>query len=337
MGIQNILTFLVHPRRGSEDLAPIRGATVGLSGQMFLLLDAIYSRSENECDIDIVFKAAEDGSQNNECRNLIIEYLQSPTLTSGRRIAERLESVTDRRSGLGLLFLISGKEGRDHKMVISRFPTDSAILADEGERTLTVQYLERVFMKSKYSYKAVSYRDSSLRHGLWEGRAIDKQRGDHIDGLPNYWISEFLLSDIRLTAAAGTRRMGVALRDAARNATLAVKQQIAAAATLATGLKDQRISIREAEDRFGFSAETRAAIRRELKTPELAEEKFQFDLAEFESVIPYRSVELNNGGLLTAPSGSFDEVFERENLPGKTEIKFSTIGKIVSEKLTKTK
>jgi len=35
-------------------------------------------------------------------------------------------------------------------------PTDSAILADEDRNALTVEFLERVFMKSKYSYKAVA-------------------------------------------------------------------------------------------------------------------------------------------------------------------------------------
>src|SRR6516225_10973263 len=36
--------------------------------------------------------------------------------------------TTYNRSGLGLLFLISGREGQKHKIVISRFPTDTASL-----------------------------------------------------------------------------------------------------------------------------------------------------------------------------------------------------------------
>jgi hypothetical protein len=47
--------------------------------------------------------------------------------------------------------------------VISRFPTDNAIYVDEDPRKLTVEFLERVFMKNKASYKAAVYRDASLR------------------------------------------------------------------------------------------------------------------------------------------------------------------------------
>jgi hypothetical protein len=101
--------------------------------------------------------------------------------------------VTDGRSGMGLLFLISGTEGRARKIVISRFPTDSAILVEENPRTLDVAFLERVFMKNKTSYKAVAYQDTSLRAGFWTGRAIDKQLSPAGE-LSNYWIADFLAS-----------------------------------------------------------------------------------------------------------------------------------------------
>ena len=58
--------------------------------------------------------------------DLILQYLVAPTLPNGRRIAERLEQNTDRRSGIGLLFLITGAEGREKKIVLSRFPADTA-------------------------------------------------------------------------------------------------------------------------------------------------------------------------------------------------------------------
>ncbi len=56
-----------------------------------------------------------------------------------------------------------------------------------------------------------------------------------------------------VTPAYGTRRLGIALRDAAKKAVLGVKREIIAAATLATGLGNQRISIAAFEDRFGLS------------------------------------------------------------------------------------
>ncbi len=334
--IQHIHTYLAHAGRRSGAAPHINGAAVPLAGKMFNLLDNIYTRSDSECDIDIAFRPADDGAQTNPCRDLIVGYLANPTLNNGRLIAERLETLTDMRSGLGLLFLIAGKEGRDHKIVISRFPTDSAILADEDQAALTVQFLERVFMKSKFSYKAVAYRGPSLRGDFWTGCAIDKQIGDQLGGLSNYWIADFLHSDFSITPAAGTRRLGGALRAAAKKSNLDVKNEIASAVTLAGNLRPQQISIAEFEERFGLSDVARQAINSELKSPHLAQERFQFDVTEFKEVVGYRSIELNNGGMLTAPSSDFDKVFERHVInEEQNEVRYSTQGKVVGEKLTK--
>ena len=156
MPVEHIHTYLVHPGKGLAD-AQVGGTTVALQGKLFRLLDGIYSKSDEECDIDISFNQNADGRQQNDCRDLFLAYLQGPTLIRGRAIAERLYRTTDKRSGLGLFFLIAGREGKTHKLVISRFPTDSAILAEEDERNLTVEFLERVFMKSATSYKAAAY------------------------------------------------------------------------------------------------------------------------------------------------------------------------------------
>jgi hypothetical protein len=334
--IQQIHTYVVHPGKGGDATRQINGTAVPLKDSFFNLLNGIYSRSEQECEIDIIFKPTGDGVQQNDCRDLICAYLASPTLANGRAIAQRLESQTDKRSGLGLLFLISGREGHDHKIVISRFPTDSAILVEENPRTLDVAFLERVFMKNKTSYKAVMYRDSSLRAGIWSGKAIDKQvsfSGESSD----YWIADFLLSAFAVTPTQGTRRLGTALRDAAKKAAIDVKQEIIAAATLAGRLGRQMISINEFEERFNLSPAARDAIGKELKSPRLAEERFQFVAAEFNDLLAYRSKELSNGAMLTAPSADFDDVFHEEIVDKMThEVKFTTQGTVVNDKLKTT-
>jgi hypothetical protein len=134
--IQHIHTYLAHPKKGSAAPSQINGASVRLNGKLFELLQNIYAKSDKECDIDITFTPAPSGTQQNDCRDLICGHLDHPTLASGRAIAARLEKHTDGRSGLGLLFLIMGREGRDHKIVISRFPTDNAIYVDENPHTL---------------------------------------------------------------------------------------------------------------------------------------------------------------------------------------------------------
>lgn len=336
MPVQRIHTFLVQPGRGAEP-RQINGANVPLDGNLFHLLNDVYAKSDVECDSEISFNQGADGRQENPCRNLIIDYLSTPNVTRGRKLAQRLESVTTHRSGLGLLFLISGMEGLDHKIVISRFPADSAILAEENQEDLTVEFLERVFMKSATAYKASTYRHASLEAGFWHGRAIDKQINSGVTQLSNYWIFEFLDSDYRTTAAAGTRRLARALRNAARQSDLIdVKSEIAAAVTLANGLGRQGTSIREFGRRFRLSEPTMAAIEKEVGQAHLLDERFQFDLNEFKEQVPYRTVQLNSGGMLTAESGNFDEVFEREIVDENDNVvRYSTTGKVVSEKLTR--
>jgi hypothetical protein len=235
------------------------------------------------------------------------------------------------------LFLISGTEGSQHKIVISRFPTDSAILAEEKRTGLTVAFLERVFMKSATSYKAAVYQDESLKAGFWLGSAVDKQINSSVNELSAYWIFDFLDSSFRITPAAGTRRLAAALRNAARSATdVVIKSEIAAAVTLAGGFAGRKISINEFASSMNLSREATTAIVQQLKNPDTADEQFRFDVGEFRNQVAYRSVQLDNGGLLTAESESFEKVFDREVINQRTqEVRFSTRGKIVNEKLRK--
>lgn len=334
MAIQHLHAFLVHPNKKATSNQLINGAPLALKGRLFGLLNSIYIRSDEECNIDISFTTSASGIQQNDCRDLFIEYLQHTTLENGRKIAHRLEQNTDGRSGLGLLFLIVGKEGNEHKLVISRFPTDIAILADEESSGFKLEFLERVFIKNRISYKSVAYRDNSLHAGFWSGRATDRQLGNRSGELSNYWIRDFLSSQLTDTAAAGTRRLAVAMREAGRNSGLDVKREINAAATLANGLAGVATSINDFGDRYALTQAAKEAISNELKTPELAGRTFTFDVDEFRSVIAFKSVELDNGGVLTAPSGTFDDVFREEVLEEEEKkIRFVTEGEIVNEKL----
>ena len=337
MAIEHIHTFMVHPGKGEKEPLPIGGTTITPKGKLSELLNEVYTNSERECDIEISFDHAPDGTQKNDCRDLLIAYLQSPTLVRARHIAERLQKHSDKRPGLGLLFVLSGREGREHKLVISRFPTDSAILAEEQAKSLTIEFLERVFMKSATSYKAAAYQHASLQTGLWTGRTIDKQSNTRFAPASDYWIFDFLASNFLLTPAAGTRRLGKALRDAAKNAAdVTTKSEIAAAVTLSKSMKSRQTSISEFMDQFGLSPEAQSAVLNGLRDPAVAEERFRFDQDEFRSQVAFRSVQLDNGGLLTAESAEFDDVFTREVInPRTSEVRYSTRGHVVSERLRK--
>jgi hypothetical protein len=339
LSVEHIHTYLVHPGKGSEAPPQIGGAEVPLAGKLFSLLDGVYAKSDRECNTDISFNPSTDGKQQNPCRDLILKYLSGPTIDRGRHIAERLEKATTHRSGLGLLFLIAGREDSDYKFVISRFPADSAILADENQQALTVEFLERVFMRSATAYKAALYRDTSFTAGFWLGRAVDKQINNRMVQLPNYWIAEFLASNFRTTAAEGTRRLAVALRDATKRAVdVDTNKQITAAATLASGLAGQKVSIRDVEEKFALSDDAKQAINASLRFSNLVDEQFQFDPTEYKKQIAYRSVELDSGATLTADATKFDDVFRREVLDDpEGTVRYSTEGKVVGETLRKTR
>jgi hypothetical protein len=335
LSIQHIYTYLVHPKKKTGSESNITGTHVPLKGALFDMLEGVYDKSDKECDIEIAFNKADDGSQKNECRDLVLAYLKSPSVATGRPLAVRLEGFTTKSSGHGLLFLIAGKQAGDTKLVISRFPADNGILAEENQTSLSVEFLERIFMKSAYSYKAAHYKDSSLSSGFWSGRCVDKQINDPARRASDYWIIDFLASSLRLTSAAGTHRLATALRDAAKAAKdVSVKQEIAAAVTLAQGLKGQRLSIDEFAQRFGLSDAAREVIVQQLRHPSLAAERFQFNWVEFSTQLAYRSIELDSGAVVTAEASQFNEIVKQQKLDA-SKVRLSVEGKVLNERLKK--
>jgi hypothetical protein len=126
------------------------------------------------------------------------------------------------------------------------------------------------------------------------------------------------------------------MRDAAKKADLEVRQEIVAAATLATNLAGQRTSITDFEKRYALSPEACEAIQNELPNARVADEQFRFDASEFGALLRYRTVELDNGGVMSAPSSNFEKVFHRRIVnKGKGDVEFSTRGKIIDERLKK--
>lgn len=335
MKIETLQSFLLSPGKHLEDQPQISGTLIERhEGRLFEMLREVYEKSDQECSIEIAFDSTE---QQNDCRELIVSYLKEQSLEKGRQIAERLQKVTTRKSGLGLLFLFTGKVGNQVKLVISRFPADNAILAEINQEILNVEFLEKVFMKNAMAYKAVLYRGASFDSDFWDGKAIDKQINSNVITISNYWIKEFLLSDFKTTGPAGTRRLAIALRDALnKTPNLAVKEEIAAASRLAGSLSNKMTSGKDFSSKFGLSEETQEVIKKEFRNEKLYTERFSFDKEEFANVITYKSIELDNGGILTANAENFDKVFKRENVKGKDgETLFVTQGTIIDQRLKK--
>lgn len=337
MPILQIHTYLVYPNKNIAEPRAIGGTEVALEGKVFDLLKDIYDHTERDCKIDVMFNSHADGADN-QCRTLILNHLGAPSIARGQLIAERLGMASNKRSALGLLFIVVGNEDQRHKVVLARFPANSGILAGHDQARLNVEFIERVFMRSATSYKAAAYEDISTDTGFWIGKIVDRQINSRDLEVSDYWLSDFLDSSFRTTSAAGTRRLAIAIRDAARSAAdLNVKNELTAVATLSPGLNGQNLNFAEFADRFGLSPQARAEVLSKFSNPELANERFSFDASEFRSQVRYRSVELNTGAILMAQATDFDNVFERERAPGSEEIIFSTRGQVINQTLEKQK
>lgn len=336
MAIEHLHTFLVYPNKGVQEPRMISGAAVPLAGEVFELLDDVYSSTERECKIDISFNHAPDGQAVNECRSLLLEYANAPSVETGLPLAIRLGEYSTRRSALGLLFLAVGGVDGETKVLVARFAANSGILADEDAEELTVSFIQRVFMRNAGAYKAVVYQGLLTPQAFWSGKAVDRQINSREVEVSRYWITDFLLSDFRTTSAQGTRVLAVAMRNAAKKSeSLKVKKEIAASATLAPNLNDQVMTGGQFLEQLALSPEAREAIIAEFRHNDLANEQFRFSAEEFQRQLPYKTVELNSGAMLTAPAADFDAVFERGEENDAGEVTYTTTGAEIGVKLSK--
>lgn len=338
MDVTHVYSFLVHPGKGQDPQPAFAGTVVPKRGQLFAMLSEMFDRSDRECKIEISFEPTE-GRQQNERRDDILSLIREPSVARARVLAARLQLVTTNRSGMGLFFIVIGKDDSDRKIHISRFPADMGILAEQTATTLKVEFLEKVFMRNAYAYKAVAYEGVPGNSEFWDGRAVDKQINHEITSISSYWIREFLLSDFRTTSGQGTRRLAVAMLRAIRDTDKQeVKNELIAAAMLGRGMNGESITINNFATRFGLSTEAMDAIHRQLEHPNLRFERFRFSADEFLKHLPFRSIELDNGATLTAATRSFDECFTKREVPGRTgTVEFTTRGKVVDEKFRKSK
>lgn len=300
------------------------------------MLSAIFHSEADQRDFEFSFEPAPDGSQQNDCRDLFVEACLNHTLENCLAIAQRLQLNTDNRSGIGLVFIMAGDHGGTARFVVSRFPADEAILAEVEEGGLGVEYLERVFIKKMSSYKAVLLHDKNPAAEFWQGWVTDRQAGGGAENISSYWLKDFLNADFAETPQVATRRLAEALKKAIKaNPNIDVKTEIASAISLAPGaMQGKQTSIAQFCDHFGFSEDSKLTIQTQLSKPSLFDKTFVFDRREFSKRLSYRTVEMDNGAILTAPSENFAKTFEVKQMDDGT-FEYSTRGHIADERIAK--
>ncbi len=195
-------------------------------------------------------------------------------------------------------------------------------------------------MKSAKSYKAALYCGSSFTKDFWRGQAADKQVNSAESVIADYWIREFLQSDFLTPGEAGTRRFAIAVRETMnRSSEPSVKQDIVAMHNFMAQMPAQvGVSAKALLDQFHVPEETQAQIKDRFPRAKSFEETFTFVPDEFVKFVSMRSIELDNGALLTAPTDRFDQVFSRESVSGAANVfRFSTQGSIVDQRFRKAK
>ena len=338
MKIDKVLSFLTYPGKHADEQFEIGGTVIPHNGKLFSMLSNIFENAEKDCDIPIIF-LSEDDAQKNAVRDEIVELSKSKALENGRTLANRLQLATTGKSGMGLLFLAIANEGSKTKIVISRFPADEGIVAERKSKTLKVEFVEEVFLKSAHSYKSAMYTFDTFGDSLWKGFAVDKQINSGAKEVSAYWINDFLKSDFQTTPRAGTRRLAKALRHAIESSDdISVKSELTSSAKLAKNISSKAMTIADFCDQFHLSDQAKKEVCEQVSPSRLLEDKFVFDASEFEKTLSYKMVELNNGAMLSAQTSNFDNCFEVEKLSGeKDELRYSTTGKVVDEKLRRRK
>jgi hypothetical protein len=115
-----------------------------------------------------------------------------------------------------------------------------------------------------------------------------------------------------------------------------VKKDITAFHRLAAGMPRKIVNAKGLLDQLQVPEETQEQIKERFPRAKLFAENFQFVPAEFLKHVALRTVELDNGGLLTAATERFDNVFTSETVDASKEVvRFTTQGKIVDQRFRK--
>lgn len=336
MPIEKAFAYLIAPGKRAGTHPNISSKEILLQkNKLSEMLSGIFADEPGINDFEITFTPASNGTQANECRDLMLSFHSNPSISNGLMIAQRLQKVTDHRSGTGLFFLLKGNHGLKQRLIMSRFPTDQAIRADTTSGSLDVEFLEEVFIKRLSSYKAAMVEHANPQSGFWKGTATDRQAGQSGEHISEYWLRDFLNADFSETPAQGTRRLASALKEALKaNPSATVKSEIAHASSLASAVfQNKSLTIQAFCTHFGLSAAAQDTIKAALPKPSLFGKTFMFDANQFKAVAPYRTVEMNTGAILTAPNDDFEEIFESKKTGDVVEYK--TRGKVSDQRLAK--
>lgn len=332
MPIENIFSFLTYPKNHEKAADAIDGIHIKPDkGKLSKMLSEVFDSAQSRRDVPITFVADD---QINPTREQLLAFFAKPRLATALSLAQSLQAATPGTAGMGLFFVClgsdAGKPGK--RSVLSRFAADEGVVASKNGSALSVEFVEQVFLKNAHTYKAATYRHEAGKNDTWKGVATDRQLNHGSKAIADYWIVNFLRSELTTTAAEGTRRLAIAMKEASRSTKdPQIRGEIVAAARLAGNLPANAMTIDQFCDQFAMSQGAKDVVKSAVKPARLITESFRFDADEFIRHVPYKQVDLDNGATLSAPTDKFEEVFHPKKV-GDVHA-YSTQGAIVDEKL----
>lgn len=331
MKINRIKAALVYPNKQGNLENAVKSADIPLSGDLYESLMQNFANAHKNCTVDISFESED---QTHAVRDHISGLAANSSDKSqfnalATEIFQRLSRVTNNISGRGLLFLIVGKDQNgNHAVLISRYPATVGMLTQLEGNSLDVEVVSNVFIRTSHAYKAAYFSDSSTNRGFWNGMVVDKQINDAKREVSNYWVYDFLDATLSVTSARGTKKLAQGLKKAMEKAcSIETKHTIAATYTLLEGMDSKVVSIESVCNQFSLPVEAVNTIHESLDTSGMFTSTFRLDREILINSLKYKSVYLDNGSILTAPSHEFENSFSRTIVDAaENKVKYETEG-----------
>jgi len=300
----------------------------------------IFEKALSDCKTEIQFRSAKL-DQSNPVRSHIIQILSSRAQKkkekSARDLAERLASVTDERSGIGLFLIIVGQKLQTLRILLSRFRSDEVVITKHSKQQLIIDFLDEAFTKRSHYYKSAVFEDIPSNNAFWRGFAIDKQIVSNANKeISSYWITDFLDAQSAITSVQGTMTFAKAMRTFLQQSdNLAEKEQIISALLGMKNKTDKPISL-ESVCRDYLSDDLYHRFKAYFKDEYLFNSVFTLDPDTYQTELGSTIVGLENGLIITAPTFEYKRFVKEEVLPdGATQVSLS--GRLHDKKLAKGK
>lgn len=335
MKIDKIIGFLspVAKSRDGISLEEIFGQDITSDTRLFELLSEIFNKAEKECDIQIRF-IAQTQDQDNDVREGIINLTNNFDIDNCRPMVRSLSYLTDNKTKEGLLFFVKAVKDDNSRTFIARFPAEVGITITQANGQKHFDVTEDIFLKNSRRYKAVYY-DSKDQY--WVGYAVDKQVNDSngkIKEISEYWIKDFLKSELKMNSKRGSRLLAKAIRKTITESdNETIKSELIGITSTIKNMNNRKGSIKTLLGILNLSDDTKSLVMKQIENPSLNNISFNFDIEEFEHNFNYLVNILDNGAIVIGPAKDFGDIWDKEKV-AEGVYKYSTEGHPIKEKIS---